>query len=392
MSCQRLPLDLPVCVVCGTQFNLEDKLPITQACHHSICAKCLDTKSPLNCPADNEPLDMTTDRTINQSIIKFLFGKEPQVKTDTNPNGIAEIEKPLGELALLLREQTNEISPQQARRLLQLITSSYQYKNSRLEFVRRISSLFNRLLLELIQAHYNTKQRERDLVRLLNAKGCYILEPDLTDAVIDLLIRLYKAAGQCADTSFERNVLIKFLLKELGDDRKRPVERIVQTLLWCNCFYVTKRDDAPSRYSLKESLHNASDLRQQHDIEIIRKARDKQNNLIRLSPESWAYLLHGRSIPGFKSRMQSMLDKHQAPATVDELRDTIFGAGDLYGIEPYIDDLRYIQDLITRCLACQPDAVCDLKIVRGIMEKLAKLKHLLTIRQCRAKLAKFARK
>lgn len=294
-----------------------------------------------------------------------------------------EVKGCLREISQVLTDSEPFISPQQTRRLLQLISSPTNDPNCLDEIVRRASSVFNRLLLELIQAHYNTKQRERDFIRLINSRGCTILDPNLTNTVIDLLMRLKKAAGQCVDTSLERSVLIKFLLKELGEcgHSKRQIEKVVQTLYRCSCFQVTRSDGVPGRLKLRGDLCNGDLLRQKHDIELIKLA---QSNHIRLPPESWAYLLHRSSCSDSISRMQSILDKHLTPATVDELCVSIYKANDKYKIDQYLDNLRTIQDLFESVTRGRDNNRVD--TVREIMQRLTQLRHLFGIRQCREKL------
>lgn len=283
---------------------------------------------------------------------------------------------------LLKSNAAPDLSPQLENRLLHLSEFKFSGHNDQ-EFVRHLTSVFNRLLLELIQAHYNTKQREQDLVRLINQKKCTISYPDLTDAVIDLLIELHKATEQCADTSFERNVLMKFLLKELRDHRygKRQVGRVVQTLYRSSCFHVEEKIDAPGRLKLKKDLCNAEELRRHHDVEMIKFA---QANGIRLSPESWVHLLCRHSYPDNLSRLQSLLDKHQTPVSVSELQLSMSKMGDKYGLSNFMRFLERIENLME--VLSSKTVTIDPGILRDIMMNLVNIKPLFIIRQRRGRL------
>lgn len=277
----------------------------------------------------------------------------------------------------------SDLSPQLRKRLLHLTEIKLHPIDDHHEFVRRFASVFSRLILELVQAHYNTKQREQDLIRLIHSKGCSISDPELTDTVIDLLVKLYTAAGHNTDTSYERNVLIRFLLKEIGERNcaKRQVEKIVQTLYKSSCFHVTKLDGAPGRLRLREDLCLASNLRQKHDVELIKFA---QTNCIRLPPESWVHLLYGYSSPVNLAKMQSLIDKHLPPVSVYELQMSVIKMGDKYGISKFIDTLEHIQNLI-KDLSSETGAI-DTRVLCDVMKKLVDIKHLFNIRQCRGRL------
>lgn len=282
---------------------------------------------------------------------------------------------------------SNVISSQLSRRLTILIDSAAEIElnpDKFREISSKLSSVFSRLVLELIQAHYSTKQREHDFVRLVDSKGCSITNPALTDAVISLLIKLYKAAGQCSDTSFERNVLLKFLLKELSEFKhaKRQVRRVVQTLYKCSCFIITSREGAPGRLKLRSDLKNADELRRKHDTELIKLA---QSERLRLPPESWAYILYGNSNPENISKVQSILDMNQGSATVDELEQAINRVGDKYNLEPVLGTLHDCNELINECLN-RDTTVGDLSSwmsLNDVLTKLKHMKHLFIIRQCR---------
>lgn len=273
---------------------------------------------------------------------------------------------------LLKLELQGNLSPQLRRRISHLIESTVNNDSQPTEVVRRISSVFDRLLLELIQAHYNTKQREQDFLRLVKSRGC-IVRPDLIDVTLDLLLKLHKATGQCFDTSFERKILIKYLLKELEKRGfvKNQVERIVQTLYRCSFFHVISKDGDPARFKLKEELASPSEMRLKHDSELIKMA---VANLIRLPPDSWAYLLYHSSNTSIISAMQSLLDKHQTEVSVKELQECIIKTGDKYGLD--LQYLQQIQDLIK-------SSNVEIGTVVDLLEKLLKLRPLFVLRQHR---------
>lgn len=327
-------------------------------------------------------MDFTVNMA-NQQSIDFYSSARPEQDT---------LEYCQFEFATILSNHTqiggeSTLSPQLARRMQLLIEFNHCQINGRThELIRRISSVFNRLLLELIQAHYNTKQREQDLIRLVNSKGCTILEPKLTDSIMTILIKLFKAAGQYKDTSFERSVLVKFLLKDLGNQNygKKQVERVIQTLYKSNCFHVITMENAPGRLKLKDEFCNSAALRKEHDSAMINLAQEEN---IRLSPESWAYLLHQSPHPDDVARMQSLLDKNQATARVAELRAIVHKMGDRHGISESINDLEQIQDLIDKALnnneAQKENFEKEKTVATDLMRRMLSLRHLFSLRQRR---------
>lgn len=382
----------PVCILCRSPFNATDRHPCTQVCHHSICIKCIveSDGSVERCPQDE--MKITLSKQVNCPLLRYLsesnvvisipkdtkFMNSATDKISHYLEGFADILK----LDLQYHEIKPRISPQLRRRLVHLLESTHIFVESRVEFVNRVSSVFKRLLIELIQAHFNTKQREEEFRRLVKKKGC-ILHPELTNHVMKILIKLYNGSGQSNTTSFERNVLIKFCLKELPGIHytKKQVEKVIQTLFFSSCFHVTKGDNQPSRYRLKDELYDIEELRLQYDLKLIKLA---QEGHIRLSPESWAHLLYERSYPEDKSRLQSLLDKHQATPTYCELKNSITRAGDRCILPPgCLSNLYKIESMISKCRTSLASDI-SLETLEEIIRLLYQERRLFTLRQCRS--------
>lgn len=369
MSNQTTLVEDLICVLCRTPFGIDpDRLPFAQVCHHSICQTCNKTGEKLHrCPADGMPIRVRSTKP-NRPLIIFLGGKK------THGDHL----DPLIELAEFARDNSYaSLSPQLSKRLIGLIASSHEHSERFIDFLRKIESFFHRLLVELIQAHYNTKRREQDVRKLICKSGCSIEHPALTDAVVEALIRLYDVTHDEIDTSYERSVLIRFLSNELGEQNRNQLEKILQTFYRSSCFYITPGVDAPCRLRLKENIRSPYQLRQQHDAEMIKLAQSKG---IRLSPESWAYLLHGRSSLDHISRIQSLLDKQRMTPTVGELRAAILEMGDQHRIQEYLGDL---EDIEVRMIAMMGRQDPKQGEVVEVLRLLARLKHLFVIRQLR---------
>lgn len=288
-------------------------------------------------------------------------------------------------LRAIVNRNQNSLSGQLSRRLTNLLVELSSTNNSddgetQIRIIRRISAVFSRLLLELIQSHYNTEQREKDFRRLMKSKGCAIEDPALISDVIDILVKLYKAGEDCADNSFERGVLIRFIMRELNNMNitVRHIERTIQTLYRCSCFDVVRKDNKEiNELKLKAHLCDAAILRLHCDAELIRIA---QENQIRLNPESWAYLLH-KNQPDV-SRMQSIMDRCQTVPTVLELRQTLSRFKDKYNLSQFLVELEQMEELLNFFTTVRPDQV-EAKLICTLIEKLSHLEQLYVLRQRR---------
>lgn len=393
MITNELQIISPVCMLCRSQFNAEDRQPCTQVCQHSICMKCINQSdgSLGRCPQDGKNINLS--KQTNRPLLRYLT--EQCVVTsnlnETSKSAAENINDYLEEFADLLKsgvktqELKPKISPQLGRRLLHLLKSTYIFDESRMEFINRLSSVFKRLLIELIQVHFTTKQREDEFRRLVKKKGC-ILYPDLTDLVMEILLKLYNGSGPNDDTSFERNILIKFCLKELPSLQytKKHVEKVIQTLFFSGFFHVIKGDNQPSRYRLKEDLHDTRDLRLKFDIRLIKLAQEEH---IRLSPESWTRLLYKRPYPEDVSRLQSLLDKYQASPSYSELEIAINRAGSSSQLsQECLKNLHKLETLINKCQTSITSDVISLELLEDIMRLLHQGRELFMLRQCRSTL------
>lgn len=293
---------------------------------------------------------------------------------------LAQIEVHLEQLESIFSGRYADLSPQLARKLQALLESSSRESLVPIDLIHKISSVFKRLLIELIQIQYNTKQREEDAKRLFQAKNCTILDPNLSDLIINSLVRLYKA--NISDTSYERGVLIKYLMNEFrneGYDNKKQVEKIIQTLYRCSCFDIMPMVGSPVRLKLKSELCSEIDVRLKHDFELIKLAH---SNYIRLTPESWAYLLYRNCNQDLISRMQSLIDKDKNPPTVGELEHALSKTCDKYNIGSYIDDLKGLEFLIDQGTTNSVDEA----LVCNSLMRLTRLSNLFSIRQNRRRL------
>lgn len=379
-------LNLPVCIICRAQFDSDQRIPYTQPCNHTICNQCIVHQTITNCPIDQ--VAIVTNRSINHALLYFLFGTSIfQSCADTGDCSIeSAIDSYLIDLTKLLRDsfigQSSNLSAQLSRRLFHLIESSPHHPEGRAEFVRRLRSVFNRLLLELIQAHYNTKQREQDFVRLVQSKGCSII-PNLTDEVIISLLKLFNAAGNHNDASYQRWVLVKYIMNELGtNDTKlrRQVEKTIQTLYRCSCFQIIRAKGASSFLKLKEDFYSVEELRQKHDAEMMKMA---QSANIRLTAQSWAHLLRGCSDSNVISKMQSLLDRYQSPVQVEELEAAIKETKDKHKIGTHLNKLCDVKHILDN-VSIKEMGGSDYKSICVVLEKLTSIKHLFTTRQCRS--------
>lgn len=259
---------------------------------------------------------------------------EPDVINDLIHDGSS-----ISKLKSYVEENKNYISPQMLRRFAQFFN---HISNGDHKLNHIIDSIVQRLTFELIQAHYNTKQREQNFVRLMDKLGCSIKEPKLTNIVIECLVNLFSAADQNSDSSFERNILVKYLMKnvEQAGFTKRQVEKVLQTIYRCSCFDIKRGDNSPSRLSLKPELNTFQKLRTKYETELIRLARD---NCIFLGLDSWTYLLLRDSTSQTQAQLQSLIDREKSAVNLEDLETVIRENNDKLNLSEFLPILHRLR-------------------------------------------------
>lgn len=291
--------------------------------------------------------------------------------------------------SIVKTEHKKNLSPQIIRKLERLLQINNIDESSFDRVLHLIAGLVDRLILELVQAQYDTKRREGDFLRLAKLKKCYISNPKLTDLVIVSLIRLYKVACHCSDTFVERNVLIGILLKQLSEYNcnKNHIAKVVQTLYWSECFEINKMERGSAKLMLKQGLTTAEDVRMEHDRALINLA---YSNHIRLNPKSWSFILYNDTCQNNQSYIQSILDKFDYPVTIEELKINIERSGDKFNLSHSINDLDEIMKLHRALMMTNKQGdkqqILRYEYFRALVYKLNDLKDLFLIRQSRNKI------
>lgn len=297
--------------------------------------------------------------------------------------GPITIRSNLDRLSSLLSEESSQTISPQLKRKLQILVEVPEVDWISCEFVQKISSIFKRLLLELIQIQFNTKQREQDAKRIIESQKC-TLDPGLIDNVMRSLVKLFRAKTRLStDTSYERNVIIKFLMNELQDERKskKQIEEVVQTLYSLSFFDIMPMVGSPARLKLKSDLCNVIDVRLKFDFEMIKLAQSKH---IRLSPESWAFLLHRDSNQETMSRMQSLIDKDRSAPRVDELEYAISKMSDKFNLKPSLNELQMLENLLD---SAPSNCTLEESFINNLLTYLLRISDLFALRYCRRKVA-----
>lgn len=269
------------------------------------------------------------------------------------------------------------ISPQCQRKLDHLVDLKLNNRADHEELHRRLTSTFNRLLLELVQAHSHSKCREQEFLRVVKKVGCTLVVPQLIDEVIDRLLKLYRAADHLKDKSFERAALNRYLQKELSQNfSSHQIERTLQTLYWCDSFHIDRQPNKPCRFTLKGEVYSHVAMRDRLDEKMIQLAFEKR---IRLSPESFAFLLYGTSNQALVSKIQSILNRLHSPVTVEDLKLAIDRTNDKYGIRSFLKDLKAIEDLSAQSIQDN----YNLDSLEVFVCKLSEIRELFFLRQVR---------
>lgn len=268
----------------------------------------------------------------------------------------------------------NRLSPQMNAKLSRLSEAAKSKSSSNI--VRCLSSIMNRLMLELVQAHSSTKQREHDFRSLLNKKGC-LLDPILIKWVIDELINLYQSAAKhCSECSFTRKVLILYLLKTFDNKfREKQIAETIQTLYRSSCFEVID-----GKFKLKDGISTADHVRAHVNREMIKLGLE---NHIRMDCESWSFILYGiYECQNNISQIQSLLDKIETPVKIGELKDVIRTKNDNLNLEDNLSELDSISNQLN-LLNHNPSTLTDDEIC-VLIKRFTRLRRLFVLRQTRS--------
>lgn len=255
------------------------------------------------------------------------------------------------------------LSPQMDRKIISLLTTSYLNDQSKHLLIRRCSQVFDRLLLELILAHYTTNGRQKDFLNAVKDKGCYAKDPKLSRFSIECLLKLFEAAG--SDSALERRNVVDFISNNIAANcdvkdeiPKRTVAKILQTLYKANCFEVVDSNDPQSRnrLKLKPQLMDFHNLFRQYHIGLISIANEY---MIRLNPESWSLVLFGKKDQDL-AQIQQLLEQFQMKSSMLELENAIYSTNDKYKLHDHIPKIKLCNDMLVRCLESQVEVSEDL--------------------------------
>ncbi|XP_033098349.1 roquin-1-like [Anneissia japonica] len=351
--------DFLSCPICYTVFNENAHKPISLACGHTMCKRCLATLSKKQCPFDQATIQRDVDELPVNFALLQLVGIEISLERDVMPSNIidqyvkhyAAAKKCVEELALYLKPLGKggttvgacALSRPMQRKLVALLNCQLVEDEGRSRALRAARSLGERTVTELILQHQNPQQLSANLWAAVRGRGCQFLGPAMQEETLKLVLLALEDG-----TALSRKVLVLFVVQRLEPQfpqaSKTSVGHVVQLLYRASCFKVTKRDADSSLMQLKEEFRNYEALRREHDAQIVQIAMEAG---LRISPEQWSSLLYGDL--NHKSHMQSIIDKLQTPASfsssINELTIALQRSGDpgnLKSLQPHLEYLAEI--------------------------------------------------
>ncbi|XP_071947869.1 uncharacterized protein [Antedon mediterranea] len=351
--------DFLSCPICYTVFNETVHKPISLACGHTMCKKCLATLCKKQCPFDQAMIQRDVDELPVNFALLQLVGIEISLERDVVPSNIvdqyvkhyAAAKKCVEELALYLKPLGKGgtsigacvLSRPMQRKLVALLNCQLVEDEGRSRALRAARSLGERTVTELILQHQNPQQLSANLWAAVRGRGCQFLGPAMQEETLKLVLLALEDG-----TALSRKVLVLFVVQRLEPQfpqaSKTSVGHVVQLLYRASCFKVTKRDADSSLMQLKEEFRNYEALRREHDAQIVQIAMEAG---LRISPEQWSSLLYGDL--NHKSHMQSIIDKLQTPASfsssINELTIALQRSGDPGNLKLLQQHLEYLAEI-----------------------------------------------
>ncbi|XP_011196013.1 roquin-2 [Zeugodacus cucurbitae] len=350
--------DFLFCPICCNEFAVNQRLPISLGCGHTICRQCLSTLHNRQCPFDQTSITTDVDNLpINNALLQLVStntstnnnnnagnasdnrnsnggnegasGSDGEANTTTRhtPPSVRQLSpedlkcynlanKCIESLALYLKSLvTNNgnfgspLSRPMQRKLVSLVNTQLMEREGRERVLRAARSLGERTVTELILQHQNPLQLSSNLWAAVRSRGCQFLGPAMQEEVLKLVLKALEDG-----TAYSRKVLVMYVVQRLEprfpQASKTSIGHVVQLLYRASCFKVSKREADSSLMQLKEEFRTYDALRREHDAQIVQIATEAG---LRIAPDQWSSLLYGDTV--HKSHMQSIIDKLQTPSS-----------------------------------------------------------------------------
>uniref|UniRef100_A0A1B0GA50 RING-type E3 ubiquitin transferase n=1 Tax=Glossina morsitans morsitans TaxID=37546 RepID=A0A1B0GA50_GLOMM len=408
------------CPICGNEFSVNQRQPVSLGCGHTICRVCLATVYNRQCPFDQTSITTDVDNLpINNALLQLLdSGNSKKVGNDNdcslntkltsnnnnneNNNGdgntvLCDKHMPLSVRKLSLEDLKCYKSAQKCieelaqylksfvansgslltrpmlRKLVTLVNCQLMEEEGRTRAVRTARLLGERTVTELLLQHQNPQQLSLHLWAAVRSRGCQFLGPAMQEEVLKLVLQALENGS-----ALSRKVLVMYVVQRLVENflpaSKTSIGHVVQLLYRASCFKVSKREGDSSLMQLKEEFRNYEALRREHDAQIVQIATEAG---LRIAPDQWSSLLYGNT--AHKSHMQSICDTLQSPSSfaqsVQELVLALQRTGDptnLFSLRPHLKHLTGIDPSLESPPPSWQDVENALDAVRHVVLGLVK--------------------
>uniref|UniRef100_A0A1A9WD37 RING-type E3 ubiquitin transferase n=1 Tax=Glossina brevipalpis TaxID=37001 RepID=A0A1A9WD37_9MUSC len=408
------------CPICGNEFSVNQRQPVSLGCGHTICRVCLATVYNRQCPFDQTSITTDVDNLpINNALLQLLDSRNSKkvgidnetsinIKLTSNNNNnennngesntdlcdkhiplsvrklnsedfkcYKSAQKCIEELAQYLKSfVTNSASlltRPMLRKLVTLVNCQLMEEEGRTRAVRTARLLGERTVTELLLQHQNPQQLSLYLWAAVRSRGCQFLGPAMQEEVLKLVLQALENGS-----ALSRKVLVMYVVQRLVENflpaSKTSIGHVVQLLYRASCFKVSKREGDSSLMQLKEEFRNYEALRREHDAQIVQIATEAG---LRIAPDQWSSLLYGNT--AHKSHMQSICDTLQSPSSfaqsVQELVLALQRTGDptnLFSLRPHLKHLTGIDPSLESPSPSWQDVENALDAVRHVVLGLVK--------------------
>ncbi|KAL9904970.1 LOW QUALITY PROTEIN: uncharacterized protein LOC119637924 [Glossina fuscipes] len=408
------------CPICGNEFSVNQRQPVSLGCGHTICRVCLATVYNRQCPFDQTSITTEVDNLpINNALLQLLesgnskkYGNDndcsvnPKLTSNNNNNEnhngdgntvlcdkhmplsvrklssedlkcYKSAQKCIEELAQYLKSfvanSGSLLTRPMLRKLVTLVNCQLMEEEGRTRAVRTARLLGERTVTELLLQHQNPQQLSLYLWAAVRSRGCQFLGPAMQEEVLKLVLQALENGS-----ALSRKVLVMYVVQRLVENflpaSKTSIGHVVQLLYRASCFKVSKREGDSSLMQLKEEFRNYEALRREHDAQIVQIATEAG---LRIAPDQWSSLLYGNT--AHKSHMQSICDTLQSPSSfaqsVQELVLALQRTGDptnLFSLRPHLKHLTGIDPSLESPPPSWQDVENALDAVRHVVLGLVK--------------------
>lgn len=239
------------CPVCAKYYNTTTVVPVSLACGHSVCEKCLTDSIVTTCPFDQTVVTPNVDLPTNSSLLWFLQERELWKGTDHSEDKVSievrehvsSAQAAVTDIAAFLRPPKPSatvrfLTPSMKRELNTIVGCQLVEESERERMLRSTRAIAGCIFSELLEIYQGKQQVANLLWDTLRKHGCRFLGPVMQEETLRIIL---KEMGGGAFLS-QRNIVqsaVQQLQDEFPQVSKKGVGQVVHLLHQAACFNVS---------------------------------------------------------------------------------------------------------------------------------------------------------